>query len=188
MQQAGGQCCCVGSQLTGGAAADLPWRPACLCILQVFSVTMRRIPDDENDRQHEPLTASVLRRKLCNTAGDGDEDDTCTVGIPAVGGTVLVVAQPPTGHSQPPEPCVLTAASPELCLTLIVATAVGVAMLMYGQRVMRTPAAVATIRISCTILPLLSALFNILVLLSMAMLSTTVLDIVFNYLPFTLPR
>jgi hypothetical protein len=109
----------------------------------------------------------------------------CAVSVPAVGGSMLTMAQP--ASQLPPEPCSLTV-TPGLSAPLLGVCMLGVSLLLYGGRALRSAPGVAIVRLSCIVLPLLSALLNIILLASFTVMSTAMLELALQYLPVAPPR
>lgn len=124
-----------------------------------------------------------------------DRHQPCTIGVGAVGDSLLLLRQPGSSGKQgkeragttgsgeaAPEPCVLTVkagTSP----ALLVSCAVGVALLLRGGRWARHRVAVSLIRFFLVVGPMLSALMGAIMLGSLAVVSTLWLEALLGMLP-----
>jgi hypothetical protein len=156
--------------------------------LQEFTVTVASAKEAgarHEQSQHGGVASassfvSWAWRQRCQL-GDGP----CAVGVPAVGDSVLTMVQP--ASQQPPEPCSLTV-TPGLSAPLLGVCMLGVSLLLYGGRALRSAPGVALVRLCCIVLPLLSALLNIFLLAGFTVMSTAMLELALQYLPVAPPR
>lgn len=154
-------------------------------VLQLFEVTI--------SSSHPESGTSWQRVRQCGTqmpeGASTAAISSCTISAPAAVASTIVIRQPGdlSDRVAGPEPCTLTlqaGTSPHLLL----ATLLGAALLLRGQRWCRTRAGAALTRICCVGLPLLTALAGTALLASLAVTSTAGMEWVLAQLPVQPPK